>query len=118
MLKNIEEYEIISEIPEKCLIIKVRQEVVDEKGLYDAVRIAWRLNGENSQKADFILAVVDSIVKEVYKNIKWEKAESGRYQFTAWTANDDIREKYIYKRIPKKYREKGMENPCLYTFNQ
>lgn len=117
MLKQIEEYEIINEIPEKCIIIKVKQEVIDEKGLYDAVRIAWKISGENACKADYIIAVNNSIVKEVYKNIEWEQIETGRWQFTAWVADDDIREKYIYKRIPQKYRVKGMANPCLYTFS-
>lgn len=118
MLKKIENYEMIDEIVEKCIIIKVRQEVVDEKGLYDAVRIAWDLNKENAQKADYIIAVTDSIVKEVYKNAEWEKAENDRIKFTAWVAEDDIREKYIYKRIPQKYRKQGMENPCCYTFDR
>lgn len=33
MLKKVENYEVINEIPEKCLIIKLRQETVEKKGL-------------------------------------------------------------------------------------
>ena len=118
MLKIVENYEVINEIPEKCLIIKLRQETVEKKGLYDAVRASWNLNVENARKADYIIASVNTIVKEVYKNITWERADDGRYQFTAWVAEDEIREKYIYKRIPQKYRVMGNENPCLYTFDR
>lgn len=118
MLKKVENYEVINEIPEKCLIIKLRQETVEEKGLYDAVRASWILDGKNVEKVDYIIASVNTIVKEVYKNITWEQADDGRYQFTAWVAEDEIREKYIYKRIPQKYRVMGNENPCLYTFDR
>lgn len=118
MLKKVEDYEVINEITEKCIIIKVKQEIVDQKGLYDAVRMAWKLNIGNAQKADYIIVVTDTIVKEIYKNVNWDQTENERYQFTAWVADDDIREKYIYKRIPQKFREKGMQYPCLYTFDK
>lgn len=99
-------------------MIKIRQETVDERNgdIYEAVRKHWRVNLERAESTDYVLAVIDGVVKEVYGNCKWYASPEipGRYMFDGETAPEEIKEYFIDKRIPQKYRKKGNASPVLY----
>lgn len=119
--KNVDDIysrEVIDEFDkeDKVLIIKINMNSIDSNGgVYEAVRRWWKV-GENTRKeAKQVAAVLDGVIKGVYKiNGNWSKAETfDRYEFFG----DEIKDsKYLNKRIPDKYRMKGMANPVLKTW--
>lgn len=111
-LERLYKAEILDVGKEKCLLIKVRQEVVDERGLYEATRYAWRLNRNRLNQLSYVIATVNGIVREVYTATEWYAAPDNRWAFHGIVATD--KSDWKYKRIPDKYRKKGMASPCLY----
>ncbi|MCL2003107.1 MAG: hypothetical protein FWG72_03760 [Oscillospiraceae bacterium] len=118
---QIQEYygaEVIEAIPEKCILIKIRQEVVEQRdgSIYETVRAAWKLSRAKAERADYVFAVCNGLVKGIYTDLKWseEEARSGRLKFDGVQATG-LEEKYIGKRIPLKYSKKGTANPCQYV---
>ena len=124
---------VIEEIVDKCIIIKIKNETINRRGgVYETVRYFWVAKLENAEKADYVLAVVNGIVKGIYKPDKWyiatvENVEkyggkeyysrmkhSKRIGFIGKEADNDIKNKYFEKIIPKKYRKS--QNPIQYTF--
>jgi hypothetical protein len=104
----------IERIPSDCVIIKVRQDVVDEKGsVYEAVRSCWKIGANGRKNTKYVLAVVNGIVKGVYENPEW-RAIGDRWAFTAQAADTAIAEKYLNKRIPRDYSQQGAANPIQY----
>ncbi len=116
---------------DKVLMITVNKTLKDYK-TYDAVRFAWRLSKTNAEKADYIFAVDKGLVIGVFTASEWklatkenfpdfpevdsERMES-RYGFIGDEAPEDIKKKYLGKRIPKKYRKQGGSNPIRYSWN-
>ncbi|MCP5500968.1 MAG: hypothetical protein H7A25_13765 [Leptospiraceae bacterium] len=112
---------------DKVLMITVNRSIT-EKSLYDAVRYAWRLSESKIKKVEYVLAVEKGIIKGVYKPIKWLKAtpenfpdmgnklRPDRIGFIGEEAKSDIKNKYIFKRIPDEFRKKGAANPIKYSF--
>ena len=101
------------------MIIKIRQSTVDENdgNIYKAVRSAWVVSKAKVDKIDYVLAVVDGIVKKVYKVDNWEKVmykDAKRYEFKGDEVNNEISKYFVDKRIPDSYRKKGSSNPILY----
>ncbi|MDD3594597.1 MAG: hypothetical protein PHX18_08225 [Candidatus Gastranaerophilales bacterium] len=100
------------------IIIKTSQQRVEDCGgsLYDATRGCWKINKANAEKCKYILSVIDGIVKEVYEVHGWHKSPScdNRSEFDGIKAPDNIRNIFIEKRIPAKYRMKGSANPVTY----
>ncbi|MDR0957380.1 MAG: hypothetical protein LBM09_02260 [Candidatus Nomurabacteria bacterium] len=108
--------ETIKTIDEKCLITKPRQSTIDNEGLYEATRKAWSLNEERSKKVEYILSVVNGVVKEVYKITRVDvDSFSPRIGFDMDLAPREIADKYISKVIPEKYRKPGMAQSVLYV---
>ena len=118
-----EQIEIIDEITEKCIIIKVRQWSVDRHGdvfsdaIYEATRASWKMRIERAEKADYVLSVMDGVVKAMYCDMKWRHSDNRpeRVLFDGKEAPEAIKNKYIGKRIPQEYRRKGLASPCLYV---
>lgn len=103
---------------DKVLIIKIRQENVNSWGngsIYETVHQWWKLNGNRRNEVKQVVAVIDGIVKEVYKVKKWYyNKEKDRWGFDGVEIKDS---EYLNKRIPpEKYRKKGQASPTLYTF--
>ena len=109
--------ETLTLIKDKCLIIKTRQNRVDSVGLYEATRYAWVLRENRLVDIDYVLSTVGGEIKEVYADLSWYRAEGGRFAFNGAVAEDEIRKKYVGKRIPGEYRKRGMASPTLYTFS-
>ena len=59
----------------KILVIKVKPETVEERGVYEAVRWAWQIDRKRAEKADYVLAVVDGICRGVFVVDAWQASE-------------------------------------------
>lgn len=107
----------------RFIIIKTKQEVIDErgggeKGRYEATRSAWKLDPKKANKYPYVLSVTNGIVKAVYKIDEkgWTDSErEGRYWFEGSEAEKRIAKLFLDKRIPNKYRKKGQASPFLYS---
>lgn len=98
----------LEDIKENIVIIKINKsyrEGMSETELYDVTRGCWKRKIASVEKADYALAVVYGIVKEVYQIDKWfpaenevretipynEAVDAGRIIFKGRTANEEIR---------------------------
>ncbi|MGL1888714.1 MAG: hypothetical protein OCD76_19530 [Reichenbachiella sp.] len=79
------------------------------------------------KKIDYVLAVVQGIILEVFKPTEWESAtidnfpefnydQPERTAFVGSVVDDQVRELYIRKRVPSKYRKRGAAYPIKYSF--
>jgi hypothetical protein len=108
---------------DKFMIIKVRQDTVTELGnRYEATHRVWKVNPKKANEYNVILSVTNGIVKDVYYRTKdWypDSSWEGRYAFDKDdTIPAGVKEHYINKRIPNKYRvtPKGsIRAPILYS---
>ena len=106
----------------KYMIIKVKwwriEEMTDLYGpssaRYEATRGRWRISLPNVNKYPYVFSVTDGLVKEVFKVNEWH-VSGERKEFTGEIAPQEIRSRFIGKRIPEYYREKGMASPVLYS---
>ena len=100
----------------------------EAEALYHATRHCWAVSYNRVVgHSNYVLAVIDSIVQEVYEVKAWTKVtpqgvwgiDDGkaldRFEFTGKPAQDSIREKFIGKQIPYEYRKKGMASPVLFS---
>jgi len=101
--------------------------------LYTATRGLWRLSRERAEHAKYAFAIYKGEIKEVYEIERWlpatkafsdfwiEKLKSqgriihadehiGRYEFIGHLAPEDIRKKYLGRKIPKRHTG----NPIMY----
>ena len=102
-----------------------RQWFPKEDPLYNATRHSWNVKYENVIRYDYVLSVIDKKVVEVYRvncwrENKWEydnyPSWTKRYEFTGEVAPSEIRNRYVGKIIPARFRKQGMAQPVL--FNQ
>ena len=122
-IQNIYKAEEIREIAEKCIIIKIKQWSVDRHNgsladaIYEATKSSWKMSLTRANSADYVLSVMDGVVKAVYSDVTWktDKEREGRLMFDGRVAPDSISLKYIGKRIPQAYRKQGQASPCLYV---
>ena len=110
-LKTIKEFDK----EDKLLIIKIRNENVlkNNNDIYETVKNWWKI-GKKREEVKQVAAVINGVVKEVYKvKDTWKKHDTiNRYGFEG----EKIDSKYINKIIPQKYRKVGSANPIQYTF--
>lgn len=126
VLENILSKDVYEEPKDfKYLIIKVRTWRLDElfeqfpkTNRYEATRWCWKIRPRSIKDYPYVFSVTDSIVKEVYKIDKWVKVpDRERYAFEGTLAEEEIRNRYVGKRIPEKYCKKGMASPVLFSKN-
>lgn len=98
----------------KYMIIKIQDQDLEDR--YDRTRRAWKLSINKAKKYPYVLSVSNSIVKEVYEVEKWQPSDliEGRFEFIGKVAEKEIRDLFINKKIPEKYRKKGQASPILY----
>ena len=98
------------------LIIKTTNLVIDERGtLYEAVRWSWKISKKNAEKAKYVFAVVDGIIKGVFCPSKWLKVEdSYRMKFYGSEAPKKICDEFTGRRLPDDYVKRGAANPVMY----
>ena len=107
----------------KLMFINVNH-TFDQKGAYDAVRYAWKLDVDKAEEADYVLAEQHGLVVGVFIAYKWmeatkenfpnEEGEPDRYGFEGEEASDDIKELFLGKRLPK---DKGDASPIHYSWD-
>ncbi|MCL2501096.1 MAG: hypothetical protein FWE90_12300 [Defluviitaleaceae bacterium] len=122
-IQNIYKAEVLEEITDKCIIIKIKQWSIDRyngsfaDAIYEATRAAWKMSIVKAKKAEYILSVMDGVIKAVYHDLEWSVHEERkpRLEFIGKEAPDHIKIKYIGKRIPHEYRRQGLASPCLYV---
>jgi hypothetical protein len=121
-IQNLYSAETLDAIDDKCLIIKINQNSLDrfdgiDTAYYEATRSAWKLNLAKAEKADYVLSVLNGMIKGVYCEMVWHiHYERNRKYFDAVSAPPEIWQKYVGKLIPEQYRRRGIQSPCLYTF--
>ena len=100
----------------KYMIIKVKEYLVSQRGRYDCTRSAWKIKISEARKYPYVLSVTDGIVKAVYKVSEWHNCptRNGRIEFTGVEAEQEIKDLFLYKKIPAKYRKQGLASPVLY----
>lgn len=131
-LKNTQELEALLNIPVyeeddnlKYIIIKTSEErrllFEDIKPncdvMYEATRYSWKINPKRAKKCKYVFGVIDGIVRGIYQPKEWVLSDNGeRYEFIKEdiTIDESVTKQFLGKRIPEKYRRRGMSNPVLY----
>lgn len=110
--RNMSQKLTMEDIRENIVIIKINKsyrEGMSETELYDVTRGCWKRKISSVAKADYALAVVYGIVKEVYQIEEWlpaenevretipynETADADRIVFKGRVADEEIRKKYL-----------------------
>ena len=97
------------------IIIKIKQSTVEERGsVYEATRGAWHAKLSTAEPYKYVLSVVSGIVREVYEVEKWQQTGDDRIEFVGHVGSQNIRNWFVGKMIPEKYRVKGLASPFLY----
>lgn len=112
-------YEEYEEPNFKYIIIKINSKVLEERNndIYETVRSAWKVNVSKVKNFKYCFAVLNGVVRKVYEIEAWQKdhrAREGRYEFFGKEALEDISKQFVNKKIPEKYKKKGMASPVLY----
>ena len=102
----------------KYCIIKIKDYSINERGgsIYEAVRKHWKVNLSRVKKIPYVLACRNGVVLDVFEVDEWHESDEvpGRYMFNGHSAKDEIIDKFKNKRIPARFRRKGMASPVLY----
>jgi hypothetical protein len=115
-----------AQIIHKVLMITINRTALEYEYLI-ATRAAWKLSINRAKRAEYILAVENGLIVDVFKPAEWRVAllkdfpEIGedrpdRIGFNGERAENDIYNHYKNKRVPEKYRKKGAANPVRYSF--
>ena len=126
----------IVEIDDPVVAINIHQQFPDvrnDEDLYNCTRSMWRLNRHRAERATYLLAVYDGVIREVYEihqcisatdetKAYWRKREreqgrnipaashEGRSEFLGQVASDEVRAKYVGRRVPVRMGQ----NPVRY----
>jgi serine/threonine protein kinase len=126
----------VARIEEPVVAININQQYPQSKSaeeLYHATRGIWRLNRQRAERARYAFAVYQGVIKEVYKIHRWMSARretieywderskaqgkyfpsevnEGRSEFVGELAPEEIRKKYIGRRLPVRHSQ----NPIRY----
>jgi hypothetical protein len=123
-------------IRDRVIFVKLadtfRKDITDHE-LYEAARGVWSLNPETASKYDFVLALWEGIVVEVYRTRHWQAAAPAHYltrkdlapadflprpgvlcsEFEGEVAADEIRKHYLGKSVRTQFDVGGQAN-CKY----
>lgn len=118
---NVDDMKSAQSIDEPVLVVKINQtyrEGMSDEVLYEIVRGIWKVDKSKLDKIQYVFGVHHGIVKEVYKVAHWHEAGSTPYnfrnhepetlvrrsEFVGKPAQDQIRDKYLGKRIALTYQ--------------
>jgi hypothetical protein len=125
-LQIIERYEAPeARFEHKAIVINVNRSVA-EKGTYEAVRFAWKLDPKRAAKAEIVVAVIQGLIVGVFIADQWMEAtmqnfpsigeeSPGRWGFIGHPASENIAKQYLRHRLPDSMRKKGAANPIRYV---
>lgn len=99
--------------------------VAAEESLYEATRYAWKVSLPRIERVQYLLPVVNGIIRGAFVADRWLPATSehfpgketipGRYGFVGREAPPEIVQLYRHKRVPDEYRKKGAVSPIKYA---
>lgn len=104
----------LEDIEDKVILLSIAQTYKpymdgDENAIYDIAKQAWNLgkNRESRDLAEYALAIYQNRVRGVFGIDRWKKAtyDSTRWEFEGKIAPDEIRNKYLNKKIPMAFGE-------------
>jgi len=101
-----------------CMLININRRFKEAKGahsIYDVTRGLWRMADPTSKGIKFVLSEYRSFVVEVFEVGEWyqrERAGQMRWGFCGKIAPEDVRLKYLNKKI---FKKRGTANPISYT---
>jgi hypothetical protein len=118
-----------AEFTHKALLISVNREAL-ERSVYEAVRYAWKISPTNAKQADVILATLQGMIRAAFIAHEWlpasaanfpgrwseEDGSEGRYGFVGEEAPEEIKRRYVGKRVPDRFRKRGAANPIKYSW--
>lgn len=116
-----------AEFKHRVLMITINKNAT-KMSIYDAVRFAWVLSASKVKKVEYVLACIQGIIVGVYVPLEWKKAINvnfpefnhpdvpNRIGFVGEEAPNNIKELYLRKRVPDKFRKRGAANPVKYNF--
>lgn len=95
--------------------------------LYEATRGVWKL-GPRCEKARYVFAVFEGLVREVYEIESWHEAATtayatrdasqlrtnGRREFVGRVADAAVRDQYVGRSVAEDFK-RGLQNPVLYV---
>jgi hypothetical protein len=118
--------ESIARIDDPVVAISINgtyREGMSRQALYNSTRGTWKVNRERADRARYAFALYWGVIKEVYEVGRWlawddpeatlkyqDDNQEGRSEFQGHVAPDNIRAKYVGKRVP----ERGWGNPIRY----
>jgi uncharacterized protein len=126
------------DIEENILLIRINQLYhygMTDLELYDATRSCWVINQERAEHVQYVFAVYEGMVMEVYKITAWLPAhstmntrflsdeirnkdiDSKRKEFVGVIAPSEIRDKYIGGMVSDLF-VKGNVNPIMYIMGE
>ena len=111
----------------KALMINVNRSA-SERSLYEATRYAWKISVSKAKEADVILATERGLIVGAFMATDWLEATAdnfpgredrpGRLGFVGREAPAEIRQLYVGKRVPDKFRPRGAANPIRYSWRK
>ena len=119
-------------VVEKPLILISIGQLWKVRGVYGAVRGVWRMNKQRAEGYKLVLAHVRGVVRGAYIPTRWMRmqANSRDFPFEAWESNPEslskrigfdgveaeraVWDRYVGKRVPAKYRKRGVQTPFQY----
>jgi len=111
---------------EPLILITITWSFEEEgKSIYDAVRCCWRIDVNRAKKYRLVLGHRRGLVIGAFRPKKWlpgtkahfprsDKDRPERWGFVGESAEKEIEELYVNKRVPDKYRVKGAANPIRF----
>ncbi len=116
--REMQEIAIYEEPDVDYIIIKIREEILrnDDYDIYRTTRKAWNAKLSSASRYKYVFSVINGIVKEVFDVTRWyESAVYGeRIEFEGKSCKEEWTKQVIGKKIPEKYRKRGLANPFLY----
>jgi hypothetical protein len=113
---------------DNVMLINVNKSSEDQD-LLDAVRYAWKISPAKARKFEYVLAVRKGLIIGAFKPTEWLPAtmenfpdfnrqgygpREGRYGFRGCEAPEDVKKRYLHKRVPEQHRKRGAANPIRY----
>ncbi len=112
----------------RLLLVNVRNSLARGVDLYDATRAAWRLDVQQAEAIDFVLAVSENVVIGVFVPHRWKPATpedfpiaaknpEGRWAFDGRPAPSESTGLYLGRKLPEElaFRE-PKDDPVRFVF--
>lgn len=115
------------EVDQPLILIAINRSYEDEgKNVYDAVRGCWRINRDRAQNYSLVLAHRRGIVVGAFRPQEWLPATrenfpwltedlSTRIGFVGKSAEANLIDRYVGRRVPDRFRAKGAANPVRFV---